>query len=233
MRSRKVLAASGILAALFAGVVIGQAVDPGTELALIERAVKARADLKASLIDLVNYYRRTGDITKADRAERELDQFTTIEKYDYVKDTAGPVVEEPIRVLKYVEEADVYYTDGVIISENRRKSRKDLALRRFEKVLETWPESDKAPLASYKMAEIYAGVYYGDHELASKYYKKTYELDPATTLPALVKAADMLVKLGRYDDAKEMYRLAQTGSRDSKHKAQAEKGLDKLTALGH
>ncbi len=233
MRSKNVLAAGGLLAALLVGVVVAQTLDAGTELAIVERVAKARQDLTAALTELVNYYQAVGDITSATRAERELDQFNQVERYDYAKDTVGPVSEVPVKVLKYVVEADEYYTDGVIIAESRRKARKDLALKRFEKVLENWPESDKAPLSAYEMAEIYAGVYFGDYDLAAKYYKKCYEFNPATTLPALVKAGDMYVKLERFPDAVTMYKLAVTGSRDIKHKEQAEKALEKLAALGY
>ena len=233
MRSRKVFAAGTILAALFAGVLVAQTIDAGTELALIERVVKARQDLKGSLIELINYYQSVGDLSNANRAERELDQFGSVEQYDYAKETAGPIVEGPVKVLKYVPAADDYYTDGLIIRESRRKERKDLALKRFEKVLEEWPESDKAPRAAFEMAEIYAGVYFGDCDLAAKYYKKTYDLNPATMLPALVRAGDMYVKLNRLDDAVEMYKLAVKGSRDMKHKEEAERQLDKLSALGY
>ncbi|MHC4712121.1 MAG: tetratricopeptide repeat protein [Planctomycetota bacterium] len=233
MRSKNVLAAGGLLAALLVGVVFAQAMDAGTELAIIERVVKARQDLTGALTELISYYHAVGDITSATRAERELDQFLSAEKYAYEKPTAGPVSEAPVKILKYIPEADDYYTDGVIIAESRRKVRKDLALKRFQKVLDNWPESDKAPLAAYEMAQIYAGVYFGDYDLAAEYYKKTYELNPATTLPALVKAGDMYVKLERYDEAVEMYKLAVTGSRDIKHKEQAEKQLEKLAAMGY
>jgi len=232
MQSRKLLATGAILAAALVGAVFAQAMDPGMELALIERVAKARQDLKGALVELVNYYQRVGDLSNANRAERELDRFNSMEQYDYAKKTAGPV-EEPVKILKYIPEADDYYTDGLIIAESRRKARKDLALKRFEKVLEEWPESEKAPLAAYQMAEIYAGIYYGDYDLAAEYYQKTYRLNPATTLPALVKAGDMYCKLERFDEAVTMYKLAVTGSRDVKHKEEAEKQLDKLSALGY
>lgn len=233
MRLRHVAAAAVILAAFLVGMVVAQTYDAGAELAIVEKVVKARKDYKGSLTELVNYYLRVGDITNANRAERELDALDNIEKYDYAKETAGPVVEEPPRILRYVEEADEYYTDGVIIAESRRKARKDLALSRFEKVLENWPESDKAPKAAYQMAEIYAGVYFRDFEKAAQYYKKCYDLNPATPLPALVKAGDMYRQLERYEDAVEMYKLAVRGSRDVKYKEQAERALEDLSEMGY
>jgi tetratricopeptide (TPR) repeat protein len=233
MRSRRIIAACAMTAAVLVGAVFAQTIDAGVELALVDRVVQARQELTASLTELVNYYNRIGDMTNAKRAERELKEFSAAEEYQYVKDTAGPVTEEPIKVLRYVEAASEYYTDGVIISESTRKSRKDLALKRFQKVLEHWPDSDKAPLAAYETAEIYAGVYFGDYALAASYYKKAYELDPAIEQPALVKAGDMYVKLERFEDAVTMYKLAVRGSRDVKHKEQAEKALEKLAARGY
>ena len=230
MRFKNILAAGGLLAAVLVGALIAQALDPGVELAIAERVVKARDDYKAALTELVNYYQRSGDISSARRAERELDNLGTIEQYVYPMKTAGPVVEQPIKVQKYVVEADEYYTDGIIIAESRRKVRKDIALKRFEKVLENWPESEKAPLAAFEMAEIYAGIYFGDFDLAAEYYKKCYDLDPYTSLPALLNAGRMYEKLGRNDDAITIYGLAIKGSREPKQVEKAEKARDRLLA---
>ncbi len=232
MRSKNILTAGGILAVVLAGALIAQTLDAGAELAIIDRVYKARSDYTKALTELANHYLRVGDVTKSNRATRELGALNSIEQYAYAKDTVGPVVKEPVKVLKYIPEADDYYTDGKIIAESRRKARKDLALRRFAKVLETWPDSDKASAAAYEMANLYAGIYYRDYDLAAKYYKKCYDLDPATLEPALVRAGDMYVKLGRNKDAVTMYKLAVKGSRDVKHKEMAEKALDKLAAQG-
>ncbi len=233
MRSRNIIAAGAVSAAVLISLVFAQTIDTGTELALVERVVKARQELQSSLNELINYYHRVGDVTNASRAERELNAFRSIEQYPYARDTAGPVLEEPPRVLRHIPMADDYYTDGMIIAESRRKARKDLALRRFEKVLEEWPESDKAPLAAFEMGEIYSGTYFRDYDLAASYYKKAYDLNPAITLPALVRAGDMYMRLERYDDAVTMYKLAVRGSRDVQHKAQAERQLERLGVLGY
>jgi tetratricopeptide (TPR) repeat protein len=82
------------------------------------------------------------------------------------------------------------------------------------------------------MGEVYAGYYFRDFDLAGKYYQKCYELDPATTLPALVKAGDMYYKVGRTDDAVKMYKLAVEGSRDPKARDKAQAQLDKLAKMG-
>jgi len=233
MRSTRIIVTGGLLAVVLAGIVLAQATDAGTELALVERVVKARDDYKASLTEVYNFYLRSGDMAKATRAERELAGLNTIEQYDYSKQTAGPVVQAPVKVLKYVPEADDYFADGKVFTASQFKAQKDLALKRFQKILDTWPESDKAPAAAFELGELYSGFFFRDYDLAEKYYKQCYDLDPATSLPALLKAGDMLNKVGRYKEAVEMYKLAVTGSRDVKVKEKAEARLRDLARKGY
>jgi len=233
MPSRRIFAAGLLLAAALGGIVVAQTLDAGRELAIVEKVVKARQDYQAGLIDLINYYNRVGDLSNADRAERELDAFERMEKYEYARETAGPVLEEPPVALKYVKMADDYYTDAVIIADSRRRVRRDLAIDRFKTVLEKWPESEKAPKAAYQLGELYAGLYYRDYEKAAKYYEKCYDLNPATPEPALVKAGDMYVKLGRFEDAVTMYKLAVKGQRNSGQRDEAQRKLDELAVEGY
>jgi tetratricopeptide (TPR) repeat protein len=235
MRSKGIVIAGATIAAVaavFAGMVLAQSYDPGVELALVEKLVKARDDYRATLNELYNYYLRTGDAAKSRRAERELRAFNGIEQYDFAKGPVGEVPKEPIKVLKYVPEADDYYTDGMIFAGSNRKVQRDLALKRFEKILGEWPDSDKAPVAAFAMGEIYSGLYFWDYDLASKYYMNAYELDPATSLPALLKAGDMYYKVERYDEATKVYKLAVQGSVDPKVRDKAQAQLDKLAGMG-
>lgn len=236
MRSRHIMAAGWILAAVMVVSALGGTIDAGAELTIIERVVKARQDYIAALTDLVNYYYRSGDLTSSKRATRELKALGNMEQYDYAKKTAGAVTEEPTALLVYIQEAEDYYTAGKIIGDSRRKVRKELALQYFEKVLENWPTSNRAPEAAWEMGQIHAGLYYKDYDLAAEYYKKCYKLNPSTAHPALVEAGNMYRSLRRWDDAIVMYELAIKGSRDAQHKEKAEKAreaiLQKLAAQG-
>ena len=233
MRSKGTLITGAIIAAVLAGIVLAQSYDPGTELTLIERVYKARDEYKTALTELRNFYLRTGDAANGDRAKNELKALSSIEQYEYAAGTVGASVEGPAKVLRSIAEADDYYTDAEIFAGSNRKAQRDIALRRFEKILTTWPDSDKAAPASYMMGDIYSGLYYRDYDLAAKYYRKAYELDPATSLPALLKAGDMLYKLERYKDAVEVYKLAAKGSRDPRTRDKAQGMLDKLAKKGY
>jgi tetratricopeptide (TPR) repeat protein len=229
MRSKGAVIAGAIIAAVLAGIVLAQSYEPGTELALVEKLTKARDDYKTTLTELANYYLRTGDAAKSERARRELKGLGSIEQYDYTTGT-GTVVQEPVKVQKYIPEADDYYTDGKMFASSNRKATRDLALKRFEAILNNWPESDKAPAAAFAMGDVYSGLYYWDYDLAGKYYAKCYDLDPAIQLPALLRAGDMYYKVNRIDDAVKMYQLAVQGSTDPKVRDKAQDQLDRLAA---
>jgi len=231
MRSKGTLTAGAIIAAVLAGIVLAQTYDAGTEMTLVEKVVKARDDYKAGLNELYNYYLRTGDGAKSARAEKELAAFNAVPQYDYVTGTGEK--KEPVKVLKYVPEAEDYYQDGKIFAGSNRKPTRDLALKRFEKILNTWPDCVKAPAAAFEMGEIYAGFYYHDYDLAARYFLKAYETDPATPLPALLRAGDMYRKVRRYDAAADMYKKAVAGSTDLKVRDKAQVELDKLSPQGH
>ncbi len=233
MRSKGTILVGAILAATLAGIVLAQSYDPGTELTLVEKLTKARDDYKASLTELYNFYLRSGDAGKSNRAYRELKAFGSIETYEYATGTAGTTGQGAVKVLEYNPVADDYYTDGEIFAGSNRKATRDLALKRFEKILTAWPTSDKAPSAAFQMGEVYAGLYYRDYELAAKYYMKAYELDPATSLPALLEAGNMLYKVQRFAEAVEAYKLAVKGSRDVKVQEKAQAQLDKLARMGY
>jgi tetratricopeptide (TPR) repeat protein len=223
--------AGAVLAAALTGIVLAQTYDAGTELALIERVQKARSDYQTALTELYNFYLSSGDMASAKRAERELGYYRSIEKYDYSQKSGE--ITQPVTVLKYVPEAEDYYNDAVIFADSTRKARKDLALARFKTILERWPESARAPEAAFQVGEILSGMYYKDYDKAADFYKKAYDLNPAITQPALVKAGDMYYKVERYDDAVAMYKLAVEGSRDPEAKAKAEKMLQRLSEMGH
>jgi tetratricopeptide (TPR) repeat protein len=232
MRSISIKLAGIVLAAALAGVVFAQTYQAGTELSLIEKVEKARADYTKSLTELQNYYYNNGDMANAQRASRELGNFGGYEHYDYAQKLPGGEATQPVRVLQAIQDATDYYVDGVILQDSPFKSRKDLALQRYQSVITRWPDSDKAPLAAFAMGELYASMSYRDFDLAASYFKKAYDLNPAIEKPALVKAGDCYSKLGRDNDAIAMYKLAVEGSRDPSAKAEAERKLAKYGKAG-
>lgn len=233
MRSIRIMLTGGVLAAALAGIVFAQTYDPGTELAIVERVQKARSEYSVSLAELYNYYLNSGDASNAKRAERELGNLRGMEQYDYAKKVAGGEIIKPAAVMRFIEEAEAYYVDAKILADSRFKARKDLAIVRLEAILEKWADSARAPEACFLLGDLYAGLYYRDFDMAASYYKKAYDMNPGIDEPALVKAGDMYFKLQRYDDAVTMYKLAVQGSRNVKHKEQAEWMLERLSKMGH
>lgn len=232
MRSISLKLAGVLLAAALAGVVFAQTYQAGTELALIEKVEKARADYTTALTELQNYYYNNGDMANAQRASRELGNFGGYEHYNYAEKLPGGEATQPVKVLKSIQDATDYWVDGVILADSQYKARKDLALQRFQTVLQRWPESDKAPLAAYEMGDLYASLSYRDYDLAASFFKKAYDLNPAIEKPALVRAGDCYAKLGRDNDAIAMYKLAVEGSRDPVAKTDAERKLAKYSKAG-
>ena len=235
MRSMRVMVVAGFLAAALTGIVLAQVYDAGTELGLVEKLMQARDSYKASLNDVYNFYLRTGDMSNAKRAERELKAYNAAEHYNYATKpgVVGGPAEKPTNVVKFEQMAEDYYIDGKMWADSIRKANKDIALQRFEKILSTWPDSDKAAPAAYAMGEIYSSLGYRDFDLAASYFRKAFDLDPQTPLPALVKAGNCYLEVSRWDDARRMYNQALESSRDPKAREEASIMLARMARIGH
>ncbi|GEM_PF-3427300 len=145
-------------------------------------------------------------------------------------------------LYEQIDEADRYYE----LAETKRtavtthlpflkKRRFNEALDLYLAILEKWPTSDKCELAAYRAAQIYSSLFFRDWEQAIKYYRMVLEINPATTLPARLRIAQLTEEgihdyegaLALYQDTMENARVQSERERAAREKAQLEEKLRK------
>jgi len=130
--------------------------------------------------------------------------------------------------LQDVEDANILFKDALMYKKSFSKEKRVTAIKRLEKLIQKYPESDKVGDAAFEIVEIYASGYFNDYESAAKYYMKSYQLNPKLKLPALLKAAEMYNKIADYSMARAIYRQAAVYSPDAKTCQKAQKRLSVL-----
>jgi tetratricopeptide (TPR) repeat protein len=183
-----------------------------SEVDLVEKMAVSRQAYKQGLELLVGYYKRTGDNLKLEWAQKELDAFNTMPKYNYIIEAgAAPQNLKPIASIP--EADDLYYeaeeldkeAGALPILKNENKLR--LALEKYNELIRKYPTSDKIDDAAYNAGVIYE--YFKDYTIALLYYKRAYQWDPQTPHPARFRAARILDKyLHRNAEALQLYQQA-------------------------
>ena len=182
------------------------------EIDIVENVESNRQAYKVALEVLVRYYEKTGNNTKLNWAQKELNALNVMTQYNYIIPVVTP---KQSRATTQIQEADMLYDDALafeqqatpigqlVISENAYR----LALSRFEQLIKKYPTSDKIDDAAYK-----AGViteHFRDYTIALDYYRSAYTWDPDTPYPARFRAARILDKyMHRYSEALELYKEA-------------------------
>jgi TolA-binding protein len=128
-----------------------------------------------------------------------------------------------------IEEANILFKDAMMYKKSFSKENRVTAIKRLEKLMEEYPDSDKVDDAAFVIAEIYESGYFGDYESAAKYYIKSYQLNPLIEQPALLKAAEIYErKLADLNKARAIYKQAALYSRDEKSRKKAQRRLSEL-----
>jgi tetratricopeptide (TPR) repeat protein len=178
----------------------------------VEQIAVNRQAYRQGLELLIRYYTRTGNNMKLKWAQKELSSLDAIPQYKYIiqAEAAGA----NLRATTSIPEADELYEDAqqlqkeagtLLIAKNDELLR--LALDKYERLIRTYPSSDKIDDAAYNAGDIYE--YFKDYSISLLYYKRAYQWDPGTTQPARFRSARILDKrLHRNAEALELYQEA-------------------------
>ncbi len=185
----------------------------------VEGMMQARQDYIDKLISLERGYLVSGDAMRANWARRQRELTEAIEVYPYLSETTP---EETIAVApeESIPEADRLYEEGVrlidsfdsvpflgLLEANKKKAHEALSL--FKRVLRDYPQSDKVDDCAFYCGEIYKEYLRDDdpdNQLALRYYKWAYELDPSTPHPARFQSAAVYdFRLHNRERAIELY----------------------------
>ncbi len=200
-RTRTSIGAAGVVSVADAG-----------ETDFVEQIAVNRQAYRQGLQLLVGYYTRSGNNMKLNWAKDELAALDSIPQYKYIIEAEAAGAN--LRASTSIPEADEIYQDALdlqkeagallVVKDNELLR---LATDKYNRLIKTFPSSDKIDDAAYKAGEIYE--YFQDYSIALLYYKRAYQWDPGTIHPARFRAARILDKrLHRYDEALELYREA-------------------------
>ncbi len=197
--------------------------------------ISARENYKSALEELIQHYLDIGNHFRLKKTREELKALNTVPQRKYL--SAKEIIIE-IGPSKNIEEANILFQDGKIYRNplNLTKMSKNLALAvaRFSKILDDYPESDRADDAAYELAEIYEGSYYRDYENAVSYYVKCYNLNKNTEKSARFKAARVYDKhLQNYAEAARHYEMALETCNESEYRKIAKTRLGELRHQGY
>ncbi|MHC5061941.1 MAG: tetratricopeptide repeat protein [Planctomycetota bacterium] len=169
---------------------------PGAEeVDLVEQMAAHRAEYRASLVGLMDYYTAAGNANKLWWAQQELALLDRGPQYRYLM--PAEAAHTALAATDSIAEADVLFEDamkvyreagGLIIITDENKLR--TALKMFDKVITDYPTSDKIDDAAYRAGRIYE--YFKDYEIAAVYYQRTFQWNDNTPYPARYRAAFVL-----------------------------------------
>ena len=182
------------------------------ETDIVEQIAINRRAYQQGLELLIRYYTKTGNNMKLNWAQKELTSLTSIPQYKYIIE--AEILEANLRASTSIPEADALYRDGLsledeakvlLIGRNDNKLRE--ALDRYNRLIRTYPTSDKIDDAAFNAGQIYEG--FQDYSIALLYFRRAYQWDPETPHPARFRSARILDKrLHRNAEALELYREA-------------------------
>ncbi|GAB64038.1 MAG: hypothetical protein DWB56_13660 [Candidatus Jettenia sp.] len=193
---------------------------------LIYAVTLSRQNYRKALDELREHYQSTGNQLRLQKARRELDALDKVPQPLYTNEGLGDV--QTGTAFRDIEGANILLKDGLMYKKSLSKENRITAIKRLEKLLQEYPDSDKVDDAAFAIAEIYASIYFKDYESAAKYYIKSYQLNPDIKQPALLHAAEMYDKMADYNRAKVIYRQAAVYSPNAKSCKKAQKRLSIL-----
>jgi tetratricopeptide (TPR) repeat protein len=155
---------------------------------------------------LVKFYSRAGNDMKLQWAKKEIKGLNSVPQYTY-----HIVADANLQANTSISSADTLYEEAMQIEKKastlfiKDDKMLRLALNKYLELIEKHGSSDKIGDAAYRAAGIYE--HFKDYTLAVLYYKRVYQWDRYTVLPAKYKAAKVLDrKLHQRTEALELYR---------------------------
>jgi len=186
---------------------------PGAnEVDYVENVAATRDAYRQALVALLGHYSESGNATKLQWAQTELETFDQMVRYQYLQPAEW--VPEDLTASESITAADALYhqamslfreSGGMIIVSNKAKLQQALGL--FNQLITDYPTSDKIDDAAYKAGRIYE--YLKNYELAAVYYQRAFQWNEAIGYPARYRAASVMdYKLRMRKEALELYKLA-------------------------
>ena len=202
---------------------------------IVNTIKSSRESYNNALEELIQFYLDIGYHLRLQKARNELKALNKVPQLKYL--TSKEEVTE-ISPTRDIEEANILFQDGKnyknILNLTSRKSKLLYAAARFKKILDEYPESDKADDAAYELADIYESYHFKDYEGSAFYYVKCYELNPNTDRPARYMAARIYdMYLHNYKEAIRNYEMALKTCRDAEMLKIANQRLDDLRKQGY
>jgi len=192
------------------------------EIALAESVSEKRLAYRNELEKIKSYYEQSGNQLKIDWVNRELKYLRATPRYHYIIE--AEVAGSELRAKDIIPKADALYkqaldrynsqcifpmpgaqllTGKILVSRRRLIT----ALNQFNELIRDYPTSDKIDDAAFYAGRIHE--FFNDWSIASLYYKRAFQWDPATRHPARYYAARILdEKLAQRDEALMLYREA-------------------------
>jgi tetratricopeptide (TPR) repeat protein len=168
----------------------------------VESMMAAREAYIKEMLALERGYLLLGDTVRANWARRQREVTEGNEVYPYLTD-AAPEQRVVVAPEESIAEADKLYAEGLevfesiqslplgaIIKQGSEDPRR--AMRLFKRVLSEYPKSDKVDDAAFYCGEIYKEYLREDdpdNELAVRYFRWAFALDPTTPHPARFNCA--------------------------------------------
>lgn len=202
-----------------------------TDVQLVQRVIAARREYQIAVEQLRAYYDSIGDDDRARATEEELKQLHRVPKPAYIidLDIAGPGLrpDQNVPPANDLFRKAMSYKDKGFGSEfTDNQIRAELLL---QQVLQQYPTSNKCSDAAYHLAQIYESRRPAQYRRAAVYYERCAQWNPATTLDARLKAAQLYDRqLNDRNKAIEWYRAVLAQESDSRRRQDAEKRLSDL-----
>ncbi|MDR4503246.1 MAG: hypothetical protein MRK01_00460 [Candidatus Scalindua sp.] len=211
-----------------------QAGNKAKEEQLVNSLISSRNNYKKALADLSQFYLDIGYALRLEQVRKETKALNKIPEYEYLL-----IIEEPVTFKpdKNIEEANILFEDGKMYKKSfniiNKKSNLNTAVKRFKKILDYYPGSDLADDAAYELAEIFAGFFFQDYEVAAAYYVKCFTLNPNTNRPARYMAASIYEEhLKDNARALQYYELALKMGKDENLRKKAQAKITELKKQG-
>lgn len=205
------------------------------EAKLVKILKISRENYKKALAELESFYLGIGNRLRSNNVRTELKALSKVPQALYNTDLNETETDQPVIETgkKSIEEADILFFDANsyrnVLPGIKRENSLNMAAERYKRIIEKYPESDKASDAAYFLAEIYNEPSFSAYENAASLYVKCYEEDHATDKPALYKAALTYdYKLDNLKEAINYYKLAAEKSLGEKYQKRAKRRLDEL-----
>ena len=186
---------------------------PGAEeVDLVEKMAGFRDSYRNSILDMIDYYNKTGNNTKRLWAESELESLDSTEQYRYL--TMGDVSRSDLRAIASIPQAEVLYNEAmklyndakwlVVITDGGKLQQ---ALRKFDEIIQKYPTSNKIDDAAYRAGRIYE--HFKDYEIAVVYYQRAFQWNSEIRYLVRYRTAYILdQKLHKRKEALPIYQLS-------------------------